>query len=360
MSDATMYGRPDALAEASSRARRVGALSLSVMCDYNLANIYGFHVRAAEALDAAHRAIATAAQLGSGVFEALGWVTAGRAHAATGARGKARYAGDRARSAAPDDAEIDGMAIGMCEAWPLTVAGELDAAAEAFGRSLSLLDALPYPTPTAPWYEGSVVLAAAGHPFAGQARRRLDTDAFRSVPGLELIAAMVDLIEAGRRDGPDGAALQQAVLDEVVHRHTELAARIGPFLAILRGVAATAALADGWGDPAAELADAEECCRLRGLSVPARWMANELRAAGGPARTRGRSTVDIPAELDLYGLTAREFDVLDLLRDRLTNREIAEQLTVSPSTVKTHVERLLAKTGHANRTELAELISAVS
>lgn len=45
-----------------------------------------------------------------------------------------------------------------------------------------------------------------------------------------------------------------------------------------------------------------------------------------------------------------------LLSERPTNREMAERLVVSPSTFKTHVERLLPKTGRRNRTELAELI----
>ena len=51
--------------------------------------------------------------------------------------------------------------------------------------------------------------------------------------------------------------------------------------------------------------------------------------------------------------------MLVLLGERLTNREIAERLLVSASTVKTHVERLLTKTNRANRVELAELVHAV-
>ncbi|HWH35350.1 MAG TPA: AAA family ATPase [Acidimicrobiales bacterium] len=357
--DATLHGRSDTLAEASLRARRLGGLGLSVMCDYNLANLYGIQVRPAEALDAADRAITTASHVGAGVLEALGWVAAGQAHAATGARGKARYAGDRARDSAAGEPEIDGMAIGMCEAWPLTVAGDLAAAADAFARSLALLDALPYPTATAPWYAGPVVLAGAAHPLVPQIRARLGTASFAAVPGLEIMTAMVDLILAGRSGGPDAVAAHAVVLDQSIRRHPELVARVEPFIAIARGVVAVAGHTDGWGDPAADLAGAEECCRLRGLKVPARWLANALRTVGGPARTRGRSAADIPDALDLYNLTRREYDVLELLRHRLTNREIADRLTVSPSTVKTHIERLLAKTGRSNRTELSELIVAV-
>ncbi|MGH1492316.1 MAG: response regulator [Acidimicrobiales bacterium] len=58
-----------------------------------------------------------------------------------------------------------------------------------------------------------------------------------------------------------------------------------------------------------------------------------------------RRTV-IPDPLDRPGLdslTSREREILDLVAQGYNNAEIAEQLTVSTSTVKTHVSRVLAK-----------------
>ena len=52
------------------------------------------------------------------------------------------------------------------------------------------------------------------------------------------------------------------------------------------------------------------------------------------------------------GVTAREADVLRLIADGLTNKEIGERLFLSPRTVEKHVERLLAKTGSQNRSQL--------
>jgi DNA-binding NarL/FixJ family response regulator len=46
---------------------------------------------------------------------------------------------------------------------------------------------------------------------------------------------------------------------------------------------------------------------------------------------------------DLSGLTPRELEVLRLLSRGLSNAELAEQLTLSEATIKTHVARILAK-----------------
>jgi DNA-binding NarL/FixJ family response regulator len=48
-------------------------------------------------------------------------------------------------------------------------------------------------------------------------------------------------------------------------------------------------------------------------------------------------------------LSARELEILNLVAQDLTNAEIAEALFISPLTVKTHVERILAKLGVRGR-----------
>lgn len=52
-------------------------------------------------------------------------------------------------------------------------------------------------------------------------------------------------------------------------------------------------------------------------------------------------------------LTPREIQVLRLLTTGIGNEKIAENLGISPNTVKTHIQHLLDKTGFTSRTQLA-------
>jgi NarL family two-component system response regulator LiaR len=56
-----------------------------------------------------------------------------------------------------------------------------------------------------------------------------------------------------------------------------------------------------------------------------------------------------------FDLTERERTVLALLVEGLNNTQIAGRLTISPSTVKSHVSNILTKLGVASRTEAVTL-----
>jgi DNA-binding NarL/FixJ family response regulator len=60
-----------------------------------------------------------------------------------------------------------------------------------------------------------------------------------------------------------------------------------------------------------------------------------------------------PGADELAGISAREREVLSLLAEGLTDREIGERLGISPRTVETHVGSLLSKLGVRNRAQAA-------
>ena len=71
-------------------------------------------------------------------------------------------------------------------------------------------------------------------------------------------------------------------------------------------------------------------------------------AAGGPFIADERKREDLH-------ITRRELEILELIAQGLSNREIAEKLFVSESTVKTHSSRVFDKLGARRRTQAVQL-----
>ena len=79
------------------------------------------------------------------------------------------------------------------------------------------------------------------------------------------------------------------------------------------------------------------------------WFARPA-ALGDAARARCRA----------LGITRREIEVLTLVREGLTNGEIAARLFVSPTTVRSHLENAFAKLSAHTRTEAVARMGAIS
>jgi NarL family two-component system response regulator LiaR len=59
--------------------------------------------------------------------------------------------------------------------------------------------------------------------------------------------------------------------------------------------------------------------------------------------------------LESLGITPRELEILELIAEGLSNREIAERANVSENTVKTHSKRVFDKLGARRRTQAVQL-----
>jgi LuxR family maltose regulon positive regulatory protein len=82
----------------------------------------------------------------------------------------------------------------------------------------------------------------------------------------------------------------------------------------------------------------------RSRGVMPEYVANLLAACGEDLATPGGSG-PLPEPL-----SAREREIIQLIAAGLTNREIAERLTISPETVKKHTANIFGKLGVSHRT----------
>jgi DNA-binding CsgD family transcriptional regulator len=146
--------------------------------------------------------------------------------------------------------------------------------------------------------------------------------------------------------GRDGDAV---AADRVFMRADADAALCPAWRMLARRLVAEAALRDGWGAPLDWLADAANY--FEAFPAPAvASAARSLRRRGGAGgRRRGAAAAPALAQL---GVTGREAEVLALIGQGLSNREMAERLYLSPRTVEKHVEHLAAKLGTRSRTQL--------
>lgn len=111
------------------------------------------------------------------------------------------------------------------------------------------------------------------------------------------------------------------------------------------------------GDPRGPLADARQMLHDRKLPErfvwrpqgEAGWRRVHVIACEGPGLDEPRALLGVGSPIHAYGLTVREMEVLSLLVEGWSNRNIAEHFVVAPRTVATHVERVLSKLDEHSR-----------
>ncbi len=222
------------------------------------------------------------------------------------------------------------------------------------------------------------VRLARGEPSAAAAllTQRLDEVGWTSLVGAPLLA---QLVEARLLEGAnDGAMAAASALDALAStpgrdRVEALATTAHGRIALAEGRADTAdLLLDGVNRFAALGARLDaartrlELARALSTSSPevaadvarhARWELEALGAlrdadaAAALMRSLGAKGRAGPRAAEL--LSRRETEVLRLLAEGLTNREIAERLYISPKTAEHHVSRVYAKLGVSTRAEAA-------
>ena len=86
-----------------------------------------------------------------------------------------------------------------------------------------------------------------------------------------------------------------------------------------------------------------------GFTALGLWVGSRLTAPRSPSEFAVNT-----AALAALEISVREYDVLQLLAEGLSNKEIAERLFVSVNTVKTHVARVYGKLDVSRRTQAVQ------
>jgi predicted ATPase/DNA-binding CsgD family transcriptional regulator/Tfp pilus assembly protein PilF len=165
--------------------------------------------------------------------------------------------------------------------------------------------------------------------------------------GLEAFAAL-----AAARQQPEQAARLAGTacqLRESLGQPTGIGSRVEEILELARdrlGATTAAALFAEGRDMTME--DAIGCALS---SSPGR--AGNVPGAGAAAEHSWADPVRLAAARSAAPLTAREHEIVRLIVRGLSNRQIADELVISPATAARHVANILAKLGFSSRTQVA-------
>jgi len=178
-------------------------------------------------------------------------------------------------------------------------------------------------------------LEVVGTAENGEQAVRLTSELTPDVVLMDVRMPVLDGIEATRRivEGPTATTAVLVLTTYHVDEAVTAALRAGASGIVLKdaapdelvGAVRAVSAGDAWLDPA----------------VAKRLLA-EFTNRPEPA---------VPTEQEMAELTAREREVLRLVAHGLSNQEIAEFLTISENTVKTHVSRILIKLGLRDRAQ---------
>jgi DNA-binding CsgD family transcriptional regulator/tetratricopeptide (TPR) repeat protein len=344
-----------AMRETRDLAARYGALITMAVMDLTLADVALMSFDREGCLSAA-QACADASRRFGLATESVAYLWLAGAHALAGDNAAMSAAIAEALARDPNDPRILGDLYGRVLTTRSIVAGDFEALPAHLDTMIEYTRIAPPTTSVFPGRVFWATLHAIDDDDLGVAARMeyAETAARIGMPMFLLAADAIEAVTLGRTgDTDDATALMRRTRaaqyrlplgTAQVHIHEMLIAR--------------AALRDGWGDPVTWLREAEAFFAASGYDHVARRCRTMLGAAGVPMPRRGRGESEVPTALRALGVTSREVDVLKLVADGLSNREIGTRLFLSTKTVERHVGSLLHRTGAPDRTSLGALARA--
>ncbi len=338
----------DRLEMAREAAVDAGAVPITALVDLHLASVATAMWDGDRAVPAAQRCVDISRRLGLSTL-GMGLIHLAVAHAETGDETAMARALEEARAVGGDEPDVAAgdpgrarMHLALRRADFTTARRLLDEAVTILGRHPLLF--FPF---RGLWALLRTVEDVDGH----VARREAHEATGATLPFVRFPLQVADAVALGRQGAVDEAERVFAAAEADYSQYP----REAVWAALVRRIAAPSALEDGWGTPSVWLREALATFQVHALEELASSCRALLRAAGQPVPRRGRGVSEVPQALRALGVTSREVDVLRLVAQRLSNREIAERLHLSHRTVERHVTTLFTKLGVANRRQLAEV-----
>jgi DNA-binding CsgD family transcriptional regulator/tetratricopeptide (TPR) repeat protein len=335
-------GPLDRLAQARQAALDAGALATAATVSLQLAAWFSSHAEPERALDAGRDCAVEAARLRLPLVEGLGLALQALAHALMDQQAEMEAAIDEAVTVSAGHPEVRGVAALMARALLWVVREDRVRALDELDAGMELLRGTPVTAPN----RG---LWALLHALGG-------SDGEAAVVELESSGLTVYWLIRGWVGHARAVILgRQGRAAEAEEAFARADADLGPcdwYRHHARRLVAEAALVDGWGDPERWLTDALAFFDPTGPPAIASACRSLLRRAGARVPRRRRPAPDLAAPWAAAGVTPREAEVLALLAEGRSTRDIAARLYVSPKTVERHIANLAAKVGVEGRSEL--------
>jgi DNA-binding CsgD family transcriptional regulator len=344
-------GRVTPLQEIRDLAARHGALVTVALMDLSLADFALSSFDRERCRDAAHRCVDASSRYNLAMLPVAELWLAG-AHSLAGQDDEMEAAASRALERDRDDPRILGDLWGRVRATSAIVHDDRARLRECLERQMDYARVAPVTTSIFPnrvlW---ALMRTIDDDDNGAAARDELAAAHNLNVwPQIHSVHETLSAIVSGRT-GDGAAATEQFERATRELRASGLARGTVEFHHLL---VCETAVRDGWGDPVSWIRPAEAFFATNGYEAVARACRAVMASAGAPVPRRGRGASAVPSALRALGITSREHDVLLLVAEGLTNREIGERLYLSPRTVERHLASLFDRTGIRARGELGE------
>jgi DNA-binding CsgD family transcriptional regulator len=343
--DLLLDGSVDLLEQARELASDAGLLAEVATVDVQIAAAL-LHRDTVQSLAHAQRSANLASRLGMNRLRATALFFEAAAHADRRDIAAVERCVAEAEALAPEDLDVNAGIWGAVRAHIALLDDDRSTLASCLDRAVDFLRRSPTTTPAPTrglWALVRTIDDRDGEQAREEARASSVNWENRALLGY------AEAVDAGRRR-------QVAEADRLLGEADAALAALPWWRHRVRLLVAEEALSRGWGDPLRWAREAVPFFSRRGDERLARRCRQLLRGAGVPVPREGRGDTPVPAKLRARGVTSREMDVLVLVGQGLSNRDIAQKLVLSPRTVETHVAKLISKTGVAGRAELADLL----